>query len=872
MESSTTSRTAGADELLERSEPLEALAECLTAVLETGRGKLALVHGEAGIGKTSLVRRFVEDVAESHRVLWGKCDELFTPRPLGPWFDVAAVVDGRLTEVLEGPGTPYEVAAALAGELAADVPTVLVVEDAHLGDEATLDVLRILGVRAEQVPALMIVTYRDDELDRWHPLRIVLGEVAAASRVRRLKLSPLSPEAVALMAADHGILGEQLYRKTGGNPFFVTEVLAAGEDEVPETVRDAVLGRVASLSGGARRLVDAVAVAPDQSELWLVEAVAGNDIAWLEEATRSGIVSSGAETLSVRHELARLAIEDAIPADRRQALHRRMLEVLADPPAGGPEPARLAHHAAAVGDAHLVLRFAPLAAAQAAKLGSHRQAASHYRRALRFAELLPVEERARLSARSAQEYYLMIEFAEAVEAQREAVRYYEELGNRRKHGAALTFLALLLWEVGSLQEGLGAAQKALELLEELPGRELVMAYFQMASLQLAAEDPRGAMDWARRAQALAERIDDPPSRLAALQGVGWVEFFTGAAGGLEKLVQVLDGASAAGFESMWALTNVIIVRTACRRREYELVAPFIREGLEYCVAHDFDLWRYYLLAWQAKVSLANGHWSEAAHDAQICLADPCPFARIHALVALALVRARRGDPDVWGLLDEGVALAAPRNELQWIAPVAIARAEAAWLEGRDEDAIKETELAYEAAAGTWWSAGLAYWRWRAGVDEPLPSDGEQQYRLEMAGEWAAASASWQAIGCPYEAAVALLEADDQGLRRALETFRHLGAKPAMKIAERRLRARGVRRVPRGPRPQTRRNPAGLTPRELEVLALVAEGLANAKIAEQLVVSERTVDHHVSAILGKLDVHTRGEAGAKAIRLGLTGSR
>ena len=241
-------------------------------------------------------------------------------------------------------------------------------------------------------------------------------------------------------------------------------------------------------------------------------------------------------------------------------------------------------------------------------------------------------------------------------------------------------------------------------------------------------------------------------------------------------------------------------------------------------------------------------------------------------MALGLVRARRGDPGVWELLDEALALAEPRDEMQWIAPVAIARAEAAWLEGRRDDAVAETEIACEPATGSWYEAGIRYWRWRGGADEPLPSVGEEQYRLEMAGEWAAASDSWRAIGCPYEAAFALLDADPPGLQQALGDLSRLGANPAAKIAAARLRERGVRGVPRGPRRQTRENPAGLTPRELEVLALLAEGLRNAQIAQRLVVSERTVDHHVSAILGKLEVHSRGEATAEAARRGLLAPR
>lgn len=235
------------------------------------------------------------------------------------------------------------------------------------------------------------------------------------------------------------------------------------------------------------------------------------------------------------------------------------------------------------------------------------------------------------------------------------------------------------------------------------------------------------------------------------------------------------------------------------------------------------------------------------------------------------MRARRGDPGVWEPLDEALELAEPRHELQWIAPVAIARAEAAWLEGRPTDAIHETELAYEHAKrlDCWYLAGLCYWRWRAGVDEPIPTVGEEQYRLEMAGDWAAASQRWAAGGCVYSTAFALMEADDDStLQRALGELHALGARPAATIFARKLRERGALHVPRGRRPATRANPAQLTPRELEVLALLVDGLRNSEIAARLFVAEKTVDHHVSAIISKLGVSNRVQAVTEAARLGV----
>jgi DNA-binding CsgD family transcriptional regulator/tetratricopeptide (TPR) repeat protein len=859
--------------LLERSDQLARLADVVAAVGETGRGRLALVSGDAGIGKSSLVRRFCDQIDAP--VLWGACDALFTPRPLGPLFDIAEAAGGELADIVRQGAVPYEVAAGLARLLDRRPGTVLVFEDVHAADEATLDVLRLLARRLDGVPAVMIATYRDVGLDRWHPLRVVLGEIAATSRVDRLRLAPLSREAVGRLAAPRGVVADELYAKTVGNPFFVTEAIAAADEEIPDTVRDAVLGRAARLSPGGRLLLDAIAVAGSQAELWLLDALADDGARHLDEALGSGMVVARTRAVAFSHELARLAVEESIPPQRRLALHRAALSALASPPVGAPDAARLAHHAHAAGDGESVLQFAPPAAAEASRLGAHREAASHYAQALAFAELLPLETRAALFSGRAMELFLTVEFEDAVVALKQALSCFEELGDRRSASLAMSFLAQLHWQEGSLPQAISTTEDALALVEGLPGPELAAAYQMMAAMQLAAEDPAAAMRWATRASHLAEELDDPRSRIVSQQIEAWVESVTGVPGGAEKLAQVLELAQEAGFEDVVAMTYVLIVRTTCRRREYEMAETYVRDGLQYCITRDYDVWRYYLLSWQSKILLAHGRWTEAAQVAGICLGENCPFARIHALVALGLLRARRGDPDVWVVLDEAVAHAEPREELQWIAPVAIARAEAAWLEGRNEDAIAEADRAYEHAerCDAWYLAGLGYWRWRAGADEPVPRVGEEPYRLEMQGEWAAAREGWQKLGCAYEAAFALIDSDDDAdLQTALAEFHALGARPAAAVVARRLRERGSVGLPRGQRAATRANPAGLTPRELEVLTLVAEGLHNSEIAGRLFLSEKTVAHHVSAILRKLGVPNRVQAVTEAARLGIGGVR
>ena len=857
--------------LLERARELEALDKSLTHAL-AGPGSFVLVSGEAGIGKTALMRAFCDARCGAVRVLWGACDPLFTPRPLGPLLDVAEVAGGELAELVQAEARPHDVTMALRRELGRQ-PSMVVVDDAQWADEATLDVLRLLSSRLAGVRAAVVVIYRDDELDRWHPLRILVGEIGARQATSRIRLQPFSLEAVTSLAARHGASPEELFRKTRGNPFFVTEVLAAGNPGVPPTVRDAVLARAARLSLAARELLEVVALAPSHAELWLLDRLIEGASGRLEECVAGGILTVQAGSVSFRHELARQTLEAALGEHRKASLHRAALAALAAPPAGAPDLARLAHHADAAEDDDAVLRFAPSAAARASKLGAHREAASLYARALRVAAAAPVPVRARLLEGRAAECFFMTRFEAAADAMRLALDCYTELGDKLREGNALRWLAQLVWQTGSLVEARDIALRAVALLEPLgPAWQLVTAYCQVAQLLIADEDPAGAAAWAARAARLAARIQDKRAAIDAQRTAGWVEFFTGAADGLEMLERCIGLYEAAGLEAEAAITRVVIARTAARFRLHDVADRHIRAGLAYCESIDFDVYRYYLLSWQAKLQLAAGRWSDAAQTAEICLGEPCPFARIHALVALGLVRARRGDPDPWTPLDEALELAEPRQELQWIAPVAIARAEAAWLEGRNDAAVAAADVAFEfsRAKNSAYTAGLAYWRWRAGRTAEIRLPRDDPYALEMAGEWARAAESWTMLGCPYESALALAGGGDEpGLRRALAELQRLGARPAAAIVTRQLHEWGVRGIPRGPRRATQDNPANLTPREVEVLALLAQGLRNAEIAERLFLSAKTVDHHVSAILRKLDVRSRGEASAEAARLGLT---
>ena len=420
------------------------------------------------------------------------------------------------------------------------------------------------------------------------------------------------------------------------------------------------------------------------------------------------------------------------------------------------------------------------------------------------------------------------------------------------------------------------AREAVEILEVLPaGHELAMAYNTVSQRRMVVDDTDAAIAWGTRALELGRELGDVEAEIYALTNIGAAEF-QAPGGTVATLERALALATQAGLEEYAGRAFLLLVHVALRNRVHDVVRRHLATGLQYCSARGLDTWRLYLEASRGRMELARGRWDDAADAATSVLHDPrsAHVARSWALATLGVIRARRGDSEVDAPLDEAHELVHRTGELDRIGYVAAARAEVAWLRGDagSVESLTGPALALAIDRRMPWALGeIAIWRWWAGVEDELPAESlAEPYRLTIAGDAMAAADRWDTLGCPYESALALATSGDpDAIRRAAEELQRLGARPAAAIAGQRLRELGARGIPRGPRPRTREHPAGLTRREVEVLSLLAEGMRNAEIAERLVVSTKTVDHHVSAILRKLEVRNRGEAAAEAARRGLS---
>jgi DNA-binding CsgD family transcriptional regulator/tetratricopeptide (TPR) repeat protein len=862
--------------LVERDHQLHTLASYLDEAA-TGHGRLVYVAGEAGIGKSALVSSFTSSMAERARVSVAYCDGSLTPSPLAPLRELLPTLPPGLWPE---DATRQEIFAALLGSLREppdSVPHLIVVEDAHWADQATLDLLLHLARRIHTCRALVIVTYRREDVDVTYGLRQLLGDSASAAGTRRLDVPPLSRDAVATLVArnarTHPVSGgvdvTRLHEITHGNAFYVTEVLSSGLDSVPEQCRDVILARVGNLSVATQQAIEVVALAGARAEIDLLEGLLRDGLAALDEALARGLLVEADGAITFRHELARLVVAEKVPMGRRMHQHRRLLAALE---ARGADPARLAHHADAAGLSQSAVEHATEAGRRASELGAHREAVRQFERALAHAARLPGnglpdDQMADLHWSLGYELYITGRIGEASVAVGNARDIWERLGATTRVGDAWRCQSRLLWFEGRNADAEAAAERALDVLD-VPGGpptpELAYAYSNMTQLRMLTSDSAATRTWGARTlsllNSLAEGRTRTELRAHALNNLGTIEVIAGdRAAGIAMLEESLDLSRGSELHEHAARAYVNLASSAIAQHRHDDARRHLAEGIEYCTERDLDSWTNYLLACDSELQVNQGDLAAAERRAETVLAHPslASSAALLPLVSLAHVRGRRGEGGFEDLVARATALADGIGEVQAVAPVAALRCELSWLARRDDEVgeIASAVMDLVERADCPWNRG-AVLRW-------LPQDagvahGEvaAPYAAELAGEWLEAAALWEALGCPFDEALALARSGDaDALSRAASIFDRIKAHAGAARCRADLRAQG-RTSPRAPGRATRDHPQGLTRRESEVAELLAQGLSDSAIAEHLVISRRTAEHHVSSILAKVGVGSR----------------
>jgi DNA-binding CsgD family transcriptional regulator len=855
-------------ELLDRAAEVRVLDDALVAA-RTGAGRIVVVRGDAGIGKTALVAGFVASLPADVVRFHGACDDLITPRPLAPFHDVARQAGGALAAALRDGATRDGFHDALLEHLARlPPPVVLVLEDLHWADEATLDAVQSLGRRIADRGVLLVLTLRSDEEAGDDGLLRALAGVASTT-VEHVELTPLTPASVASLAVGTAIDPSALHRVTGGNPFYVTEVVATGRLDPSPSVEAAVLARVTRLPEATRRLLELVSVVPARVPTAMLDRLAPDWEVVLEPAERRGVIVLHDDAVAFRHELARVTVQRRLPAVTARRLHARVLAVLERT---GAEAARLVHHAAAAGDVDAIVRHAPEAARRARATDSHREAVAQYQRALRHADRFEVRDQALLQLGLARSAMASDQPQVSATAARAAVEAARRTGDDTLTAEALARLSRIESWTSHVRRAAAAADEAVRLLEPAgASATLALAQAARAWVALTTWDGEETVRWARRCTATATEVGDDALRVLGDLYVRTVEL--SVTGDDAPLRAALAEAHRLREREVANQGYLGAITARSNRREFARADAWIDEALAHCHEYEYLGWAPYYHAVRGTIRLEQGRWREVEPELEVALArhQQTVWAVCLAATTRGRLLARTGGDGAEAELRRAWELACELGVLQLRSPVAIALTELRWLEDRlDAIPAELAEVRVEARQLGWSGLRGEVERWaaRCGLEVAAAPELPRAFRLELEGRFVAAARVWEALGCPYDQAEVLGRSDDpEVVLRGLAILDELGAAPLARRTRRRLRELGVARVPAGPRPTTRDNPAALTARQLEVLGLLAEDLTNAQIADRLVVSVRTVDHHVSAILTKLGAGSRREAVALGTRLG-----
>ena len=744
--------------LLEREAELAALAEA-HADAARGDGRVVVVAGEPGIGKTSLVTKFLTDLEPGARVLLGTCDDLSIPRPLGAIHDLAGTLSPALEDALAAGASPHHIHRLLLDELALPPrPTVLVLEDVHWADEATLDVVTLLARRIGLLPVLLLLTCRDGEAPPDHPVHAAISGASAI-----LELEPLSASAVASLSGD-GDGADDVYVATGGNPFYVTELLASRTaDELPRTVANAVRGRVSRLSADERRLVELVSVVPNRVATSVLDAVMPEWPAPAEEPERRALLEVHPRYVRFRHELARNAIRSSVPIAARRQLHAQILAALL---AADADPSDIVHHADAAGAEHVVAEYALVAARRAAALDSNREAYSHYRRAAAFLDRLDAPARAAVLEELASAAYAVYRLDDAFHAIDRSIAEWTALGEAAAVGRCTQILSRFHWHAGDGDAARAKALQAIEILEPLGDSvELARAYSGLAQLKNLAEYNDQALVWGERALDLATRLGDERTRAHVLVNLGSIMLDVDPRQ-TSALLEAHAFADEVGdkHEATRALGNLGYALMSWAQPEPAM--RYARQALAYAEQNEVDNLASYTAVTLAWLQLRAGQWDEAERITRAEMEKSIGVAELVAKTVLTELAVRRGDADAAERLADLSAQAVRASEPQRLAPLVELEAEWALTTGaampieRLETLLDETRP--PGGLIGWGAIRVAAWAAVAGIPVELDPPKSAAHAAMLRHDWLGAANAFGEVGWGYDRALmlSLLEHED----------------------------------------------------------------------------------------------------------------
>lgn len=846
--------------MLERETALEALNLSLERVADLG-GQAVFVQGEAGIGKTTLINAFLDSLPDGPTRATALCDPLNTPRPLGPVRDLARALIPRR----EGSAQSADVFEDLVHHVqSAPGPFVLVIEDLHWADRRSLDWLTFVGRRMSQLPVLFIGSFRSDEVSPTDPLAVVLRSWPR-SRRHDMELTPLSLHAVRQLAQGCPLSGAQVRQITGGNPFFVTELLNAGGDtrQLPNSVTDAVNSKLDLIGPEAQRFVELVSCCPALIHFETLRAMGLEDAARLcDEAIAARILIPDEGNFRFRHELVRrAAYARMLPAAKRQS-HERFLSALLTASDSDEQLDLIVHHAQGAFRHDLVQSYGRKAAEAAARLGAHREAARYLAAVLDQLGEADPRTAAEIHERWAYEAGLALEIDTDVIAARErAVALWRSVGEAARVGDNLSWLSRLHWYRGEAELAQRYVHEAIDTLEgQGAGAAQAKAYGLRAQFHMLQDDMEAAVRWGQRAHDLAVAEGEHELIAHALNTIGSARMFRGDPGGEAQLRQSLAVSLDHRLHEQAARVYTNLSECLLEMRRFDEAETLLDEGIAFDTANDLDSWTYYLVGRKAQLSFELDRYDEALAIAQSVLArdGQTLLMQMPAMIIAARCKLRLGQADAPQALAAAQQAATQIKEPQYLVAVALARIEAAIVLGEDPAPVIAEITAGSADQLSPRKLGeLLFWAKLAGqtVDWPASNALPPAFQAALSPDAPPSAEAFLADQSAYLAGWTLVMAGDPAAADAL--FERIGAQAARKA----LRARPGVRLPaqrRGPYRAARRHPHGLTRAEQTIVKLIAEGKSNATIAAELSRSPRTVENHVSSILSKLHCANRLE--------------